>query len=84
MILTTPPLGWNTWNTFGTRINEKLLLETADYLADSELKKAGYEYIVIDDGWTEQERGADGRLIPNRENSRTASSMLRITSTPKD
>ena len=67
MILTTPPLGWNTWNTFGTQINEKLLLETADYLADSELKKAGYEYIVIDDGWTEQERGADGRLIPNRE-----------------
>lgn len=67
MILTTPPLGWNTWNTFGTQINEKLLLETADYLANSELKKAGYEYIVIDDGWTEQERGADGRLIPNRE-----------------
>ena len=67
MILTTPPLGWNTWNTFGTQINEKLLLETADYLADSELKKAGYEYIVIDDGWTEQERDADGRLIPNRE-----------------
>lgn len=55
MVITTPPLGWNTWNTFGTQINEKLLLETADYLADSELKKAGYEYIVIDDGWTEQE-----------------------------
>ena len=67
MILTTPPLGWNTWNTFGTQINEKLLLETADYLADSELKKAGYEYIVIDDGWTEQERDENGRLIPNRE-----------------
>ena len=41
MILTRPPLGWNTWNTFGTQIKEKLLLETADYLADSELKKAG-------------------------------------------
>ena len=67
MILTRPPLGWNTWNTFGTNINEKLLLETADYLANSELKKAGYEYIVIDDGWTEQERDENGRLVPNRE-----------------
>ena len=67
MIVTRPPLGWNTWNTFGTHINEKLLLETADYLASSDLVKAGYEYIVIDDGWTEQERDAEGRLVPNRE-----------------
>ena len=26
MLKLTPPLGWNTWNTFGLTINEKLIL----------------------------------------------------------
>nr|WP_315147813.1 hypothetical protein [uncultured Flavobacterium sp.] len=26
----TPPMGWNSWNTFGTNIDEKLVKETAD------------------------------------------------------
>ncbi len=62
----TPPMGWNSWNTFTWEINDKLIREAADAMADSGLKEAGYEYIVIDDCWSEKQRGSNGRLVPDR------------------
>lgn len=59
----TPPLGWNTWNTFGANINEKMILEAADVLVSSGLKDAGYEYVVIDDCWAMKERDPNGKLV---------------------
>ena len=35
MIKLTPPMGWNSWNTFGENINEKMIFETADVMAES-------------------------------------------------
>ncbi len=67
MIIGKPPLGWNTWNTFGPDINEKLLLETADYIVESGLLAAGYQYVVIDDCWSLKERDANGRLAADPE-----------------
>ncbi len=61
-----PPMGWNSWNTFTWEINDKLIREAADAMADSGLKEAGYEYIVIDDCWSEKQRGSNGRLVPDR------------------
>ena len=26
----TPPMGWNSWNTFGVNINEQIVKEVAD------------------------------------------------------
>lgn len=52
----TPPLGWNTWNTFGEKINERLILESVDKFVELGLKDAGYEYVVIDDCWSMRER----------------------------
>ena len=52
----TPPMGWNSWNTFACDINETVVKETADLFIKLGLKDAGYEYIVIDDGWMEMER----------------------------
>ncbi len=57
----TPPMGWNSWNTFGGRINEAVVLETADAMVEEGLKDAGYEYVVIDDLW-EADARVDGRL----------------------
>ncbi|MBR6569208.1 MAG: glycoside hydrolase family 27 protein [Clostridia bacterium] len=65
MHVNTPPLGWNTWNTFGANINEQLIIESADAMVDSGLLAAGYEYLVVDDIWHLKERGADGRLVPD-------------------
>jgi alpha-galactosidase len=61
----TPPMGWNSWNTFGTSIDEKLVKETADIMVSSGMAAAGYNYIVLDDGWMTRERDANGDLVPD-------------------
>jgi alpha-galactosidase len=63
----TPPMGWNSWNTFKTDINEQLIKDIADAYLVYGLHEAGYQYIVVDDGWMEMERDDAGYLIPNRE-----------------
>ncbi len=65
MIQLTPPMGWNSWNTFGKNISEVTLREAADALVKTGLRDSGYQYFVIDDTWALRERGKDGRLIPN-------------------
>jgi alpha-galactosidase len=62
-----PPMGWNSWNTFGWQINEQLILEMADLMASQGYREAGYEYLVIDDCWSLRERGKDGRIVPDPE-----------------
>ena len=52
----TPPMGWNSWNTFQTNINEQLVKDIADVMVSSGMKDAGYSYIVLDDGWMAMER----------------------------
>lgn len=47
----TPPMGWNSWNYFATKINEQVITEMADAMVKSGMKDAGYQYIVIDDSW---------------------------------
>ena len=64
MLVTKPPMGWNSWNTFGWKVNEQIIMETADAMVATGLKDAGYEYVVIDDEWAERKRYANGRLVP--------------------
>jgi alpha-galactosidase len=47
----TPPMGWMTWNYFGTDIYEKDIREMADAMVSSGMSKVGWQYIFIDDGW---------------------------------
>lgn len=61
----TPPMGWNSWNTFKTDIDEKLIKDIADAFVNNGLKAAGYEFIVIDDGWMAKERDKEGYLVPD-------------------
>lgn len=61
----TPPMGWNSWNTFETNIDEKLVKETADIMVASGMAAAGYTYIVLDDGWMAKERDGEGNLVPD-------------------
>ena len=48
----TPPMGWNTYNTFAGNFNEELLREMVDLLVSSGMKDAGYAYVIVDDNWT--------------------------------
>ncbi len=58
----TPPMGWNSWNHFGCDVSEKLIDETADAIASSGMRDAGYKYVVIDDCW-QVARDARGRIV---------------------
>ena len=63
----TPPMGWNSWNTFGHNINEEVVLKSADVMVESGLLDCGYNYIVIDDCWALKSRDENGKLVPDPE-----------------
>ena len=65
-MLATPPMGWNSWNTFGRAINEQLIKDVADTLATSGLRDLGYQYLNVDDHW-HGGRDEHGVLYPNAE-----------------
>ena len=46
----TPPMGWNSWDSYGLRINEQQFRDNVEALA-VKLKAFGYTYAVIDEGW---------------------------------
>ena len=68
MFVSKPPMGWNTWNTFGHEPSEQLVRETADAMVDQGLLDAGYKYLVIDDCWSERQRDPiTDKIVPDRE-----------------
>jgi alpha-galactosidase len=46
----TPPMGWNSWDCYGPTVIEDEVKANADYMAKN-LKKYGWQYIVIDIRW---------------------------------
>jgi len=46
----TPPMGWNSWDIFGTAITEKQAREQADAMAEH-LLPAGYDIFTVDIQW---------------------------------
>lgn len=64
-LLTAPPMGWNSWNTFYDQVSESLIRSTADAFIEKGLAAAGYEYLVIDDCWSMRSRDEHGRLVPD-------------------
>ena len=57
----TPPMGWNTWNTFGCNINETLIRQMADAIVSSGMRDLGYQYVVVDDCWFNPNRDSAGQ-----------------------
>lgn len=62
----TPQLGWNSWNKFGCNVDERTIRETADAMVSSGMRKAGYQYVNIDDCW-HGERDARGFITASKE-----------------
>lgn len=54
----TPPMGWNSWDSYGTTIRESEVKANADAMAS--LKRFGWEYIVVDIQWYEPNAKAHG------------------------
>jgi alpha-galactosidase len=72
----TPPMGWNSWDSYGTTVREDQVKANADVMAH-DLAKHGWQYVVVDIQWYEPNaQGHDyapgaklamdeyGRLIP--------------------
>jgi len=60
----TPQMGWNSWNHFACKIEEKLIKETADAMVSTGLSALGYKYVNLDDCWAELNRDSQGNLVP--------------------
>jgi alpha-galactosidase len=68
LLASKPPMGWNSWNLFGSQISESAVREMADVLVASGLKDCGYEYLVVDDCWAVKDsRDTHGNLTPDPE-----------------
>src|SRR4051812_11347569 len=72
----TPPMGWNSWDSYGTTVREDQVKANTDAMA-RDLARHGWQYIVVDIQWYEPNaQGHDyapgarlamdeyGRLIP--------------------
>lgn len=62
----TPPMGWNSWNVWGTSVDDEKVRAAARGMVESGLAAYGYQYVNIDDAW-EGTRDAAGRLQPNEK-----------------
>ena len=62
----TPPMGWNSWNKFAEKVDNKTVREIADAMVTSGMRDAGYVYVNIDDTW-EAGRDQDGNIQTNEK-----------------
>src|SRR5580698_8233825 len=60
----TPPMGWNSWNLFADKVDDRTVRTMADAMVSSGMRDAGYIYVNIDDTW-EGLRDANGVLQTN-------------------
>ena len=64
-ICLTPPLGWNSWNCFGGKVDQEKVAAQARAMAASGLIQHGWTYINIDDAWQGDRHGEAHALQPN-------------------
>ena len=60
--ISTPPMGWASWNTFAAKINYGVIQGQADALGSSGMASAGYQYVNIDEGWWQGTRDSAGNI----------------------
>lgn len=56
----TPPMGWNSWDSYGLTINESEFKANANWMANR-LKQFGWQYAVVDEGWYLQNPESGGK-----------------------
>lgn len=60
-------MGWNSWNQFGPKVDQDKVLAMAKLMASKGYRALGYEYVVIDDCWSEKKRDSLGNLVADKE-----------------
>lgn len=86
-IALTPPLGWNSWNSFACDVTATDIRNTADQMVKTGLANYGWSYINIDDCWmktpnwnslTEEEKSIRSAFWNRRTPQRTNNKKLRF------
>ncbi|KAF7374262.1 Alpha-galactosidase [Mycena sanguinolenta] len=72
-----PVMGYNTWNAYHCNINETVILETAALIKSLGLADVGYNYVNVDDCYSEKQRNANGDIVADK--SRFPSGMKSLT-----
>jgi alpha-galactosidase len=52
-LVLTPPMGWNSWNVWGTKVDQEKVSDAGHQLLSTRLADHGYQYVNIDDSWEE-------------------------------
>ena len=61
-------MGWNSWNEYGCDIKDSDFTKVGELLISLGLKDVGYEYVNIDDCWSDKEKRRDAttkEIIPD-------------------
>ena len=85
MLARTPPLGWNSYDAYGSRVNEAQTLANARYLRQN-MQPCGWQYVVVDYRWydpnaaTARDAGEPGETLTMDGNGRLLPSPNRFPS----
>lgn len=60
IISPTPPMGWNSWDSYGLTVTESQFNANVAWL-DQNLKRYGWQYVIIDEGWYLQNPASGGK-----------------------
>ncbi len=66
-IALTPPMGWNSWNSWAGDVDQGKVLRSARVLVSSGLVDHGWTYVNIDDTWQGTRAGKDHALLANEK-----------------
>jgi hypothetical protein len=81
-----PPMGWNSWDSYGLTIDETQFKANVDVMA-KRLKAAGYEYAVVDEGWylENPQKKKDEKFVYRMDaNGRYVPALSRFASAKED
>jgi alpha-galactosidase len=67
LICLTPPLGWNSWNSWRNKVDQQKVLDSAKAMVDKGLIDYGWTYINIDDTWQGVRGGKYNAIMPNKK-----------------
>ena len=66
-IALTPPMGWNSWNHYASRVTGDIILQNTKALVASGLINHGWTYMNIDDTWQGSRGGAFNAIQGNEK-----------------
>ena len=66
-IALTPPLGWNSWNSWAGSVDQDKVLRSARALVSCGLANHGWTYVNIDDTWQGERGGKHFAILGNEK-----------------